>query len=129
MADADQVRGKLAGKIQARERESEAQIELPSDPVSAASREERQARTWLPTVLIWTVAIVVGLATGSVALGLGALVLAHLLLQGLRCPAASGVLTASGRFRFKLRDHPPPRTSANWRGILNQGLTEIAVGR
>jgi cytochrome c biogenesis protein CcdA len=81
VADADQVRGKLAGKIQARERESEAQIELPSDPVSAAQREERRAETWLPTVLIWTVAIVVGLATGSVSLGLGALVLGHLLLQ------------------------------------------------
>lgn len=79
----DEVRGKLARKIQERERESEAQIELPVDPVSRAQSQEDevQAGMRLPTVLIWTVAVVVGIATSSVPLGLGVLVVGQLLLR------------------------------------------------
>jgi hypothetical protein len=83
-AVADQVRGRLARKIQERERESEAlHSQQPTDLTSIAESEEvaREAGMRIPAVLIWTVAIVVGLAADSVPLGLGVLVVGHLLLQ------------------------------------------------
>jgi multisubunit Na+/H+ antiporter MnhC subunit len=83
---ADKSRGKLDRKIQGWERESEA-LSKPktTDPTLAAQSEEgeREAGMRLPAVLIWTVAIVVGLATGSVPLALGMLVAGHILLQAL----------------------------------------------
>jgi hypothetical protein len=80
---ADEVRGDLARKIQERESESEALIEQPTDPVSKAQDKERELQGWTrgSAALIWTVAIVVGIATGSVPLGLAAMVVGVFLLQ------------------------------------------------
>jgi cytochrome c biogenesis protein CcdA len=78
---ADEVRDKLARKIQERERKTEVLIKQPTNASSTAEADEREAGMLLPVVLIWTAAFVVGIATGSVPLGLGALVVGHILLQ------------------------------------------------
>ncbi|MGA8745696.1 MAG: hypothetical protein WB507_07515 [Solirubrobacterales bacterium] len=79
---ADEVKGKLARRVQERERETEALIEQPTDPVSKAQKKEDEDQAWMggPVALIWIVAIVIGLVTGSVSLGLAAFVVFALVL-------------------------------------------------
>lgn len=79
---ADEVTGKLARKVQEREREreSEALIERPTDPLAEAQRKEDEREGWMrfPVALIWAVAIAVGLATGSAPRGLATFVALYL---------------------------------------------------